>query len=115
MNLLLTINSFFYTPHTLALAHHPQSVGAQESSDHHIILVNIDFNSSSSGIIPSKITSLKSIDSSSIIKAGDSFIPSSVLIESSLVSFIFIKSINHNSSKTFFTLDINSLVFFQFK
>jgi len=36
----------------------------------HMILINIAFNSSESGMIHSKIVSLKSIASSSTIKAG---------------------------------------------
>jgi hypothetical protein len=54
-------------------------------SDHapQIILTNIDLISSNSGVIPSNIVSLKSIASSSTMRAGSLVIFNSVFIASS--------------------------------
>jgi len=63
----------------------------------------MDFNSSISGTIHSNIISLKSIDSSSIIKAGSLEIFSSFFKDSSLVISVFMKSFNQSSSIAKFT------------
>jgi hypothetical protein len=77
------------------------------------MLINIDLISSSSGTIHSNITSLKSISSSSIIKAGSFVIDNSVFNFSSLVDSISIKSTSHKSFAEFVTLFNNSLDSFQ--
>jgi len=84
--------------------HHPSSEQDQPPEPQPIILTNIDLISSSSGVIHSKIVSLKSIVSSSIMSAGDSFIHISVFNESSFVISSSIKSTSQSSSKQFFTL-----------
>jgi hypothetical protein len=57
------------------------------------------------------MVSIKSIDSSSTIKAGSFVIFNLVFNHLSKVISIFIKSTNPNSSKDVLTLLINSLVF----
>jgi hypothetical protein len=76
-----------------------------------MILINIAFNSSISGIIHSKIVSLKSIASSSTIKAGCLVIFNSVFKSSSLVVSTFINDASHNSSNDKLTFSNNSNVF----
>jgi hypothetical protein len=63
------------------------------------MLINIDFNSSSDGICHSKIISLNSILSSSIINAGVFSIESSFFNSSELLSSTSINQSSHKSSK----------------
>jgi hypothetical protein len=76
-----------------------------------MILINIDLISSDSGMIPSKIVSLKSIASSSTIRAGSFVIFNSFFNASSCVTSTLMKSTNPSSSKEDCTLDSNSFVF----
>jgi hypothetical protein len=83
-------------------------MGEQDESElHQIILINIDFISSSGGICHSKIISLNSILSSSIIKAGVFVIDNSCFNSSELDISISIKSFNHKSSKQEITNSFN--------
>jgi hypothetical protein len=92
--------------------HVQHALGAHESLSHpQMILINIALSSSSSGIIHSKIVSLKSIASSSTIRAGSLVILSSFFSFSSKVTFTFMKSTRPNSSRELLTLFNNSLVF----
>gem|GEM_PF-639751 len=83
--------------------------GEQDCSAPQIILTNIDFISSSSGTIHSKIISLNSIDSSSIINAGSFFISNSFFNSSELSSETSMNSFNHKSTKELFTNSLSLL------
>jgi hypothetical protein len=67
--------------------------------------MNIDLNSSSSGTIHSNMVSLKSIDSSTTIRAGSFSILSSSLSFVSSVASTLMKSLSQSSSNILFTFD----------